>query len=60
MGGIKTWIDEHPTLWEFIKFNVLSNCATVTNFIVMWICTLRIPQASPYFLSGITQNFMVG
>lgn len=39
MGAIKTWIDEHPTLWEFIKFNVLSNCATVTNFIVMWICT---------------------
>ena len=24
---------------KFIKFNVLSNCATVTNFIVMWICT---------------------
>ena len=39
MGGIKKWIDEHPTLWEFIKFNILSNCATVTNFVVMWICT---------------------
>lgn len=39
MSGIKKWIDEHPTLWEFIKFNVLSNVATVTNFVVMWVCT---------------------
>ena len=39
MQGIKKWIDEHPTLWEFIKFNILSNCATVTNFVVMWTCT---------------------
>ena len=39
MDNIKKWIDDHPTLWEFIKFNILSNCATVTNFVVMWICT---------------------
>lgn len=39
MNVIKKWIEEHPTLWEFILFNVLSNCATVTNFIVMWMCT---------------------
>ncbi len=39
MGRIKKWISEHPTLWEFIKFNILSNCATATNFVVMWICT---------------------
>lgn len=39
MSGIKKWINDHPTLWEFIKFNILSNCATVTNFVVMWICT---------------------
>lgn len=39
MTAIKTWIRQHPDLWEFIKFNVLSNCATVTNFVVMWICT---------------------
>lgn len=36
---IRTWIDEHPSLWEFLLFNILSNCATITNFIVMWICT---------------------
>ena len=39
MTAVKKWIEEHPTLWEFIKFNILSNCATVTNFVVMWICT---------------------
>lgn len=39
MKIIKNWIEKHPDLWEFILFNILSNCATVTNFIVMWICT---------------------
>lgn len=39
MKGIKAWIAAHPNLWEFILFNVLSNVATVTNFVVMWICT---------------------
>lgn len=39
MSGIKKWIDEHPTLWEFIKFNILSNVATITNFVVMWLGT---------------------
>ncbi|MCR4744264.1 MAG: GtrA family protein [Lachnospiraceae bacterium] len=39
MEKIKGWIEKHPDLWEFIMFNLLSNCATVTNFVVMWICT---------------------
>lgn len=39
MGAIKKWIEEHPTAWEFILFNILSNVATVTNFVVMWVCT---------------------
>lgn len=39
MEAIRKWIDAHPNLWEFILFNLLSNCATVTNFVVMWICT---------------------
>ncbi|MGN0252393.1 MAG: polysaccharide biosynthesis protein GtrA [Oliverpabstia sp.] len=39
MSTIKKWIDEHPALWEFLLFNILSNCATITNFIVMWVCT---------------------
>ena len=36
---MKQWIEKHPDLWEFILFNLLSNCATVTNFVVMWIGT---------------------
>ncbi len=39
MGKIKNFINNHPNAWEFILFNILSNCATVVNFIVMWICT---------------------
>ncbi|MGT2912020.1 GtrA family protein [Streptococcus cameli] len=34
---MKEWIEKHPDLWEFIKFNVLSNIATITNFCVLWI-----------------------
>ena len=39
MKGLKQWKENHPDLYEFIIFNILSNCATVTNFVVMWICT---------------------
>lgn len=39
MKGLKQWMKQHPNVWEFILFNVLSNVATVTNFVVMWICT---------------------
>ncbi len=39
MAVLKKWIYKHPDLWEFILFNILSNCATVVNFTVMWICT---------------------
>lgn len=39
MEAIKKWIDTHPDLWEFIKFNVLSNVATITNFIFLWLGT---------------------
>ncbi len=39
MSAFKAWKESHPDLWEFILFNILSNCATVTNFVVMWFCT---------------------
>lgn len=39
MKAIKQWIVDHPNIWEFILFNILSNCATITNFVVMWLCT---------------------
>ena len=39
MEAFKKFKEQHPDLWEFILFNLLSNCSTITNFIVMWICT---------------------
>ena len=39
MNGVRRFKIAHPTAWEFILFNILSNCATVVNFAVMWICT---------------------
>ena len=35
----KEWIKNHPDLWEFILFNLLSNVATIVNFVVMLFCT---------------------
>ena len=29
--SFKTWTEEHQGLWEFIKFNVLSNISTITR-----------------------------
>lgn len=39
MNAVKAWIAKYPNVWEFILFNILSNVATVTNFVVMWLCT---------------------
>lgn len=39
MNVVKKWIYNHPDIWEFILFNILSNCATITNFAVMWLGT---------------------
>lgn len=33
---IRAWKEKHPDLYEFILFNIMSNCATITNFIVLW------------------------
>ena len=37
MEAFRKWKTQHPDLWEFILFNILSNCATVTNFVVLWL-----------------------
>lgn len=50
MEAIKRWKAAHPDLWEFILFNLLSNCATATNFVVLWITT-------GVLFSGLTQPF---
>ena len=47
---VKRWKAAHPDLWEFILFNILSNCATVTNFVVLWITTGLV-------FSGLNQPF---
>ncbi|MFV0520358.1 MAG: polysaccharide biosynthesis protein GtrA [Lachnospirales bacterium] len=36
---IKEWKANHPDLFEFIMFNLLSNIATITNFLVLWLST---------------------
>jgi putative flippase GtrA len=35
--AILTWKEKNPNLYEFILFNIMSNVATVTNFVVLWI-----------------------
>ena len=37
--SFKTWTEEHKTLWQFIKFNVLSNISTITRFVCTWVGT---------------------
>lgn len=34
---VKNWKEAHPDLYEFILFNIMSNVATVTNFVVLWV-----------------------
>ena len=36
---IKAWKSKHPDLYEFILFNIMSNVATITNFLVLAIAT---------------------
>ncbi len=31
-ASIRQWIKDHPNIWEFILFNVLSNISTITLF----------------------------
>ena len=38
-GPIRRWIKNHPAIWEFILFNVLSNISTISRFVVTWIGT---------------------
>ena len=42
---MKKWFEEHPALWEFIKFNILSNISTITRFVCTWIGTALFVKA---------------
>ncbi|MGO2082234.1 hypothetical protein [Vagococcus sp.] len=39
----KSWLskfkEKHPDIYEFILFNLMSNVATIVNFVVLWIGT---------------------
>lgn len=50
MEAFRKWKNEHPDLWEFILFNILSNCATVTNFVVLWL-------SSAFLFGSMTEPF---
>ncbi|WP_044098263.1 GtrA family protein [Bifidobacterium bohemicum] len=39
MAACRRLIAKYPNLWEFIKFNVLSNISTITRFVCVWILT---------------------
>lgn len=38
-GKIALFKSSHPDLFEFIMFNIMSNVATLVNFVVLWIST---------------------
>lgn len=37
LKGLQAFKEKHPDVYEFILFNVMSNVATITNFVVLWI-----------------------
>lgn len=37
--ALKGWTERHRGLWEFIKFNILSNVSTIARFAFMWVGT---------------------
>lgn len=41
--AFKRWKKKHPEMYEFLLFNVMSNVATVTNFVVLWLSSGLLP-----------------
>jgi putative flippase GtrA len=46
------WTERHRGLWEFVKFNVLSNISTITRFVCAWAGTALFVKAL-----GMTEPF---
>lgn len=49
---MKGWIANHPNIWEFILFNVLSNVSTAANirmWNVIWDLNAAFSQALPAY-----------
>ncbi|MEE1274886.1 MAG: PTS cellobiose transporter subunit IIC [Olegusella sp.] len=49
--AFKEWAEKHQTIWEFLKFNILSNISTITRFGLV-----ALFSALP-FLASMTQPF---
>lgn len=47
---LKKFKNKYPDLYEFILFNIMSNVATITNFIVLWLGT-------GIFFKGLDSSF---
>ncbi len=39
MESFSQWCERHKGIWQFIKFNVLSNVSTIARFVFAWIGT---------------------
>ena len=39
MSKFDEWRENHPDLWEFVLFNVLSNISTITRLAMTWVGT---------------------
>lgn len=39
MSALQTWTQQHEGLWQFIKFNILSNISTISRFVCSWLGT---------------------
>ncbi|WP_283582860.1 GtrA family protein [Limosilactobacillus difficilis] len=49
VGAIKRFKDKYPNVWQFIMFNIFSNVATITNFVVLWISDAALKNVNAAF-----------
>jgi len=40
VSSVTQWRDRHPDAYEFVMFNLLANIATITNFLVLFVCNV--------------------
>lgn len=52
--SFREWAARHEGLWQFVKFNVLSNVSTITRFVCTWVGTAllvgRLHLTTPFSL----------
>lgn len=58
--SFKTWTEEHQAIWEFIKFNVLSNISTITRLVcaaggaALFVNTMQLTQPFQFLIFNYT------